>query len=993
MKLGSLVRGVAAALTCLTSTVASAQTVIARWDFNTSLTAPSTGSGTLTTLGGVTSATVSGFGSSDGGSAHNITTWPAQGTGSGTAGMQFAVSTVNRQNIIVSTDLRWSGSCSKYVKAQYSTNGTTFIDMPAGSNPNGALITSPGNTNFVNGNTWDLTGVMGVDFNPNFAVRFVTIFDPANNTTYSTNTGVAYGATGTLRFDAFAVSGTATTPVDPSGTGSANPTNACRGLAVKLSVSTLPGQNPPSNAVLVSADLSGLGGSNPQAFTETAAGLFEHTIIVPIGTPLGALVIPFTVTETNEMPRSTNGDINLTINDCITDAAVVISQVYGGGGNFPDSIYRQDFVELYNRSANPVDIGGWSVQYAPATGSFNQKVDIPALTTLQPGQYYLVQLSGSTGGSQDLPTPDLTGGISMAQNSGKVALVTNNVLLGTPCIGPTVSDVVAFGTSAGSVSCFEGLTGPALGMSNTNAVIRINNGCTDTNSNIDDFGTGIPTPRNSAFPVNSCAGDTLFGSGFYSAGVHCLGDSYQITVTASGGAGPYAATADLSAVGGSASQVLNDFGGGSFGFMGTVDMASTIRRFFSAVTITDAAGHSVPVSVQSEVGRCQPSASQVSDPKALCVNRAGQYRLVVFPILANANPPSAGVMSVEADFSAIGGSASVLLADDGTGVWAGGEMVTGAFGTGTFNIPYVLTDLEARVYNGMATVEVIECADAAKGIKISQVYGAGGNSNTPPTPASSFDQDFIELFNSSGSSIDVTGWAVQYTSETGPNTTPEWFVVPLSGSIPSGGYYLVAVNGGGTLGAPALPAPDAMSTAFGMSSSGGKLAVTTDTIALLTSLDCASGSVVDQVSWGSMATCFEGHGSAGGHNNNRSLLRNDNGCMDTNNNDADLATTGTVNPRNSSSTPSPCPSTCSLDYNQDTVINPDDLGDFITDYFSEPHVPGPGGYAIPCPGNAPPYDAGYKAAFVPGGAGQCNEPFSDNLGDWITQYFGDQTCG
>ncbi len=88
-----------------------------------------------------------------------------------------------------------------------------------------------------------------------------------------------------------------------------------------------------------------------------------------------------------------------------------------------------------------------------------------------------------------------------------------------------------------------------------------------------------------------------------------------------------------------------------------------------------------------------------------------------------------------------------------------------------------------------------------------------------------------------------------------------------------------------------------------------------------------------------------------------------------------------------------CVSTCSIDYNNDTVINPDDLGDFITDYFSDPHVAGPGGYAIPCPANSPPYDQGYKAAFVPGGGGQCNEPFSDNLGDWITQYFGDQTCG
>ncbi|MFN0011241.1 MAG: hypothetical protein ACKVS8_06300 [Phycisphaerales bacterium] len=87
------------------------------------------------------------------------------------------------------------------------------------------------------------------------------------------------------------------------------------------------------------------------------------------------------------------------------------------------------------------------------------------------------------------------------------------------------------------------------------------------------------------------------------------------------------------------------------------------------------------------------------------------------------------------------------------------------------------------------------------------------------------------------------------------------------------------------------------------------------------------------------------------------------------------------------------PSACTLDYNLDTVVNPDDLGDFITDYYTSPPIPGPEGYAIPCPANDPPYDQGYKAAFVIGGGGQCNEPFPDNLGDWITQYFGDQTCG
>ncbi|MFN0011530.1 MAG: hypothetical protein ACKVS8_07790 [Phycisphaerales bacterium] len=78
---------------------------------------------------------------------------------------------------------------------------------------------------------------------------------------------------------------------------------------------------------------------------------------------------------------------------------------------------------------------------------------------------------------------------------------------------------------------------------------------------------------------------------------------------------------------------------------------------------------------------------------------------------------------------------------------------------------------------------------------------------------------------------------------------------------------------------------------------------------------------------------------------------------------------------------------CPLDYNLDGSLNPDDLGDFITDYYTVPHVPGPGGYAIPCPGNDPPYDDGYKTGFTLDYTGQCSEPFPDNLGDYITAYY------
>lgn len=46
---------------------------------------------------------------------------------------------------------------------------------------------------------------------------------------------------------------------------------------------------------------------------------------------------------------------------------IVISQVYGGGGNL-NATYTNDFIELYNRGAAAVDVTGWSVQYTSAGG-------------------------------------------------------------------------------------------------------------------------------------------------------------------------------------------------------------------------------------------------------------------------------------------------------------------------------------------------------------------------------------------------------------------------------------------------------------------------------------------------------------------------------------------------------------------------------------------------------------------------------------------------
>jgi uncharacterized protein len=47
---------------------------------------------------------------------------------------------------------------------------------------------------------------------------------------------------------------------------------------------------------------------------------------------------------------------------------IVISQVYGGGGNSGATL-KNDFIELYNRGTAPMPIDGWSVQYSAATST------------------------------------------------------------------------------------------------------------------------------------------------------------------------------------------------------------------------------------------------------------------------------------------------------------------------------------------------------------------------------------------------------------------------------------------------------------------------------------------------------------------------------------------------------------------------------------------------------------------------------------------------
>lgn len=268
-----------------------------------------------------------------------------------------------------------------------------------------------------------------------------------------------------------------------------------------------------------------------------------------------------------------------------TSPDIVISQVYGGGGN-SGATYKNDFIELYNRGSAAVNVSTWSVQYSSAAGTTWQKTNLSG--TIQPGHYYLIQEAAGAGGSVNLPAPDATGGIAMSATSGKIALANHQVTLSGASPSGLI-DLVGYGSTA---NFFEG-TGPTATLTNTTAALRAGNGAVDTDNNSSDFSTGAPNPRNS----NPGTGPT--GVGAASPNPVVVGNSVLLTVTATPGSSPASVSMtvsiNLSSIGDGASQAMFDdgthgdvtAGDNIFSYQYTVPVATTPGAKALGFTVTD----------------------------------------------------------------------------------------------------------------------------------------------------------------------------------------------------------------------------------------------------------------------------------------------------------------------------------------------------------------------------------------------------------------------
>ncbi|WP_160724102.1 DUF4350 domain-containing protein [Bacillus sp. USDA818B3_A] len=186
---------------------------------------------------------------------------------------------------------------------------------------------------------------------------------------------------------------------------------------------------------------------------------------------------------------------------------VVISQVYGGGGN-SGATYTNDFIELYNPTDRDVSLDGWSVQYASSTGKLWGVTTLDG--TIKSHGYYLIQeAAGTSVTDKPLPAADKTGTVAMAAGSGKVVLV-NSTTVQTEQTPTGFIDFVGYGS--GTVG-FEGSTGPTGTLSSSKSAQRRpyanvdpapgKGNAWDTDDNAADFATATPVPRNTASPTEA----------------------------------------------------------------------------------------------------------------------------------------------------------------------------------------------------------------------------------------------------------------------------------------------------------------------------------------------------------------------------------------------------------------------------------------------------------------------------------------------------------
>ncbi|MEA2236859.1 MAG: hypothetical protein QOC81_1583 [Thermoanaerobaculia bacterium] len=764
-------------------------------DFSIAATGPTGTSITGVTGSGTTWTVTVNSGSGDGTLGLNLTdndsiidaaTNPLGGTGAGNGNFTGQTYTVDKNAPTVVSINRVGGATTAsptvswtvtFSESVTGVDASDFALAPTGLTGSSITgVTGSGTTYTVSANTGTGSGTLGLNLVDDDSI--------VETNGLGTALGGSGAGNGNFTGQAFSIDHTAPTVVSINRAGS-SPTAAA---TVQFTVT-------------FSESVTGVGTAD---FAAVAAGVSGASVTNVTGS--GAV---YTVTASTGTGSGTVG-LNLVDDDTIIDAVsnplggagagngnftgevytvnrapanhVVISQIYGGGGN-GGATYRNDFIELFNPTGATVSLAGWSVQYSSATGSTWQVTNLTG--SIAPGHYYLVQESSNAAVGAVLPTPDASASIAMAAGAGKVALVNQtSALSGTCPLGITVIDFVGYGSTA---NCSE--SAPTGTPSATISESRIDNGCTDTDHNNTDFTSGAVNPRNSASPSWSCGG--LVGNGTATPSTVSATATTLLTVAVTPGQSPAStgitAIANLTPIGGSATQTLYDdgtngdvtIGDNIFSFNAVVGAATSSGSKTLNVVLSDAQSRSGAASITLTVlGATNPSGSGSATPASVAPTQSSLLTVSVTP---GQNPTSTGI-TASVDLTSIGGSASQTMFDNGTngdvtpgdGTFSYNATVANGTSLGVKSLAVTLLDAQGRFGSTSISLTVQSATAPAAPL------------NLVATPGNA------QVSLAWGTSAGATGYNVYRSTTSGVYTTP------LASNVATNSYLDTTVANGTT---------------------------------------------------------------------------------------------------------------------------------------------------------------------------------------------------
>jgi len=259
----------------------------------------------------------------------------------------------------------------------------------------------------------------------------------------------------------------------------------------------------------------------------------------------------------------------------------------------------------------------------------------------------------------------------------------------------------------------------------------------------------------------------------------------------------------------------------------------------------------------------------------------------------------------------------------------------------------ITTYRDGQVYETTSTAKIPRSSDpsvnaaappvgnrpaAAGDIVVSQIYSNGGN------PGSTYQNNYLELFNRTDNAIDFDGWRIYVASANG--TFEQAIAFVSSRQIFIGGHqYLLIRFGPDSANGAAVPADLAGPTTAPSPPPGvppqplinlspsGKVFITMPDVNAFGATCPPNPNVVDFVGYGAAASCFEGSGPTGTTSNTTAALRKAGGCTDSDNNAADFDVSA-PNPRNSLAPQNFCgtPPAAVIQFSQPSFNTPESTG-------------------------------------------------------------------